>query len=113
MSQKLPTGGFCWCSLTIEDIINYDENGDTGYFVEVDAHIPPELHDYFNDMPPMPEKMKIRADECSYETFTNVRERFGDRATTQAHEKLIPNLLPKKNYVLHISTLKLYLSLGK
>ena len=49
MSKKLPFYGFEWIndlSEFNEDIIkNYDENGDVGYFFEVDIEYPKKLFD--------------------------------------------------------------------
>ena len=40
MSQKLPVNGFMWCDdlsdFNEDFIINYNENSDEGYFLEVD-----------------------------------------------------------------------------
>ena len=63
MSQNLPVGGFKWIedvSKIDEDFIkNYDENGNTGYFLEVDVKYPKELHDLHSDLPFLPERMKV------------------------------------------------------
>ena len=40
-------------------IKNYDEDGDIGYFLEVDIEYPRELHDFPSDIPFLPERMKI------------------------------------------------------
>ena len=38
---------------------NYDEDGDIGYFFEVDIEYPRELHDLHSDLPFLQEKMEI------------------------------------------------------
>ena len=67
MSQKLPVNGFKWVknvSKIDEDFIkNYVEDGDIGYFLEVDIEYPRELHDLHNDLPFSPEQMEIN--KCS------------------------------------------------
>ena len=60
MSEKPLVGEFEYCSLTLDDIDKgYDKDSNYGYFVEVDAHIPSELHDYLNDLQPLPGKLQI------------------------------------------------------
>ena len=62
MSQKLPVYGFKWAnelSEFNEDFIkNYDENGDVGYFLEVDIEYPKKLFDLHKDLPFLPERKK-------------------------------------------------------
>ena len=73
-----------------EDFIkSYDENSDKGYILEVDVKYPKNLHDFHSDLPFLPERMKI--DKC---------------------KKLVCNLYDKKNYVVHIRSLKQALSHG-
>ena len=43
-----------------EDFIkNYDDEGDKGYFLEVDIQFPEKLHEPCNDLPFLPEKIEI------------------------------------------------------
>ena len=85
--QKLPVNGFKWVDNTSqfnEDfIINYNEESDERYFLEVDVQYPKKLHEFYNDLPFLPEKMKI--------------EKIG---------KIIANVHDKKEYVIHIGNLK-------
>ena len=63
MSQKLSVNKFKW----IEDISQFNENfvkdndeeSDKGYFLEVDVQYPEKLHELHNDLPFLPERMKI------------------------------------------------------
>lgn len=89
MSQKLPISDFKWTDITSEEIINYNNNSNTGYALEVDLHYPSHLHDEHNDYPLAPEHMMLG----------KVR-------------KLTPNLNDKKNYIVHIDNLKYYISKG-
>ena len=65
MSQKLPVNDFKWVkqedlSQFNEDFIkNYDENSNTGYFLEVYIDYPKELFDLHTDLPSFPESKKI------------------------------------------------------
>ena len=63
MLQKLPVNNF----EQIEDtskfnenfIKNYDEECDEGYFLGVNIQYPEKLHELRNDLPFLPERMKI------------------------------------------------------
>ena len=57
--------------------------------LEVDLEYPEELHDYLNDYPLAPERLKINK-----------------------VDKLTPNLMSKEKIVLHGENVNLYLSLG-
>ena len=62
MSQKLPVRNFKWIddlSIFNEDFIkNYNENGDIGYYPEVDIEYPKILFDVHKDLPFLPERKK-------------------------------------------------------
>ena len=70
-------------------IKNYDEDSDKGYILEVDIKYLEHLHGLHRDLPFLPERMKIGK-----------------------FKKLICNLYDKKNYVVHIRSLKQALSHG-
>ena len=63
MSQKLPVNGFKWIKKTSKIdqhfIKNYDEDGNIGYFLNVDIKYPKELPDLHSDLPFLPGRMKI------------------------------------------------------
>ena len=63
MSQKLPVNGFKWIKETlpfIEGFIeSYSEKSDEEYFLEVDVQYSGKLHELHNDIPFLPERMKI------------------------------------------------------
>ena len=93
MSQKLPVNNFKWVEDTArineEFIKNYNENNKKGYILEVGVKYPKKLHDSHSDLPFFPRRMKI--DKC---------------------KKLVCNLRDKKNYVVHIKSLKQALNHG-
>ena len=72
-----------------EFIKNYDEDSDKGYILEVDVKYPKHLHGLPEDLQFLPERMKIG--KC---------------------KKLVCNLSDKKNYVVHIRSLKQALNHG-
>ena len=63
MSQKLPVKNFKWItdiSKFDEGFIkSYNEESDTGYFLEVDVQHPERLHDLYNDLPLLPKRIEI------------------------------------------------------
>ena len=93
MSQNLPVNNFEWIKDTSqfnEDLINnYNEESDEGYFLEVDVQYLEKLHELHNDLPFLPERMKI-----------------------EKVEKLVTNLHDKTEYVIHIRNLKQALNHG-
>jgi len=89
MSKYLPCGGFKWSDTNI-DVLNIPDDSPKGYILEVDLSYPKELHDLYSDLPLAPE----------------------NRIGNQKLSKLFTTLYDKKNYVVHYTTLKLYLNLG-
>lgn len=83
MKKSFPYRGFRW----VKDPANFDiwanKDRHIGYILEVDVHIPPTLHQYFSDLPPL---------------LTHENPGSGD--------KLLGTLRPKKKYVIHIDMLK-------
>ena len=54
MCKKLPLNGYKWVDISMiteEFIKNYDEEGDTGYLLEVDVEYPKELASAHRDLP--------------------------------------------------------------
>ena len=93
MPQKLQVNKFEWIeeiSQFNEDFIKkYNEESDEGYFLEVDVQYPEKLHELYNDLPFLPERMKIKK-----------------------VKKLVTNLYDKNEYVIHIRNLKQALNHG-
>ena len=85
--SELPENNFEWIEDTSqfnEDLIkSYNKESDEGYFLEFYVQYPEKLHELHNDIPFLPEKMKI-----------------------EKVEKLIGNLHDKTEYVIHIRNLK-------
>ena len=79
--------GFKWVEEKFkfnEDFIkNYNEDSDEGYFFEVDIQYLENIHDLHNDLPFLPERMKIKK-----------------------VQKLVADLYDKNEYVIHIRNLK-------
>lgn len=92
MCESLPLANYEWIEeFSIDEILQTKDDGNVGYFLEVDLDYPISLHDTHNDYPMCAERMSIGKSK---------------------QEKLILNLNHKKNYVLHYRTLKLVLKHG-
>ena len=63
MSQNLPVNKFEWIEDTSQFkegfIENYNEKSKEGYFLEVDVQHPKKLHEFHNDLPFLPKRIKI------------------------------------------------------
>ena len=84
MPQELPVNNFKWIKDTSqfnENVIrNYNEESDEGYFLKVDVQYLEKLHELHNDLPFLPERMKIEKVEIlavklheKTEYFTNMK----------------------------------------
>ena len=109
MLQPLPVGNFKWLDPTQIKFEHYTDTSKKGLILEVDLEYPSELHSLHNDYPLAPEKLKVTSDMLS--TYCKgLKEELG--INSGLVEKLVPNLMDKKKYVLHHRNLKQYLSLG-
>lgn len=112
LSQKMPISNFKWETFLKSEMIKkatlYNHiKDDIGYIVEVDLHIPVELHDFFSDYPPVAENLLITNDIISPWTKIQLNGRKHSSLV-----KLAPNLYDKNKYICHIQNLKLFLELG-
>ena len=112
MSQYLPYGGFKWVKTTNETvnwILNKKVNSLHGYFLEVDLEYPGNLHEEHSDYPMAREKIKIKEEWLSPYCLELKKEHD---IKTGGINQLVPNLMPKYNYVVHYRNLQYYLSQG-
>ena len=112
MCEYLPYGGFKCVKTTNETvnrILNKKDNSLHGYFLEVDLDSPENLHENHTDFPMAPEKIKIKAEMLSPYCLGTKEE---NNIKAGVSNTLIPNLMPKNNYVVHYRNLKYYLSKG-
>ena len=116
MSQFLPTGGFKWVwnlkqnhlALKHGDILNLNDEGDTGYFFKVDLQYAEYLHKTHDQFPLAPQHLKIEENLLSSyqkELGENLGVKFGG-------EKLCLTLNDKKDYICHFRNLKFYIQQG-
>ena len=94
--------------ITLETILNTDDNDDIGYIVEGDLTFPKHLHDKFKDVPPCPENITPKKEWLSQFQTDLIEEQ---QHNTKC-KKLVPHLYEHKNYCLHYRTLKFVKSLG-
>ena len=89
LSQNLPCGDFQWVTdqSILLDIVTHlpDEESDHGYVLQIDFHIPQNMHDKLSDLPPAP------MSECPP----------GSRVP-----KLLLTLKDKTHYIVHSALLK-------
>ena len=105
-------GGFKWVKTTneiINKILNKSDNNLHGYFLEVDLEYPENLHGFHKDCPMAAEKIKIN-DEMLSPYCLKIRNKHDIKSGDI--NKLTPNLMSKKNYVVHYRNLKYYISQG-
>lgn len=111
MTMKLPTGKLKWIKkmLTEQMILDWTENDDHAYILEMDLEYPQEIHDEQSDYPLAPENMKVPEQLLSDHQRELHRHCYNNKEPTDEKQpKLIMNLLDKTNYVVHIKALQLY-----
>ena len=117
MVQRLPVGRFRWIDVNtseslLDDILLTPDDGDNGFFVEVDLEYPSHLHDIHNDYPLAPERREITREELS-----DYQRSLLDKLETQGVKykptrKLMTTFYKKEKMVLHYRTLKFYKEKG-
>ena len=83
MSQNLDLGGFKWVKETTQFIKDFTKRNNDDVFIEANVQSPEKLHEVHNDLPFLPERMKI-----------------------EKVEKFVANLHDKKEYVIYTRSLK-------
>lgn len=121
MMYQLPVGQYMWVGKDEFSKINWldqTEDQQVGYILMVDLSIPPHLHDYFKCFPVPCDKFSPTMGELSqhsraiYSMLHHVGGKPIPPDRSSGKEKLTGTLLPKKNYVIHYTHLKLLLQLG-
>ncbi len=126
MSQYLPTGEFKIVPLRevdIEQILQVPDDADYGYFLEVDLSYPEELHEYFDEFPPGPERKapgslspfqrSLLAEDIRAQNPKLFPEAVEARVEAKKPAtKLIATLEKKTKHICHYRLLKKYVELG-
>ena len=115
MSMKLPIGELKWIKkiLNKKMIMDWNENDDNAYILEVDLEYPKEIHDLTSDYPLAPENMKVEEQFLSKHQRELHRHYYnGKEAKDEKQPKLILSQKDKTNYVVHIEAFQFYLKKG-
>lgn len=110
MSQPLPYKDIEFSNVDIDTVLNTSDDNETGYILEVDLHIPDEIHDKLKEYPPCPEIMTPTED-----MFSDYQKELMKKHNIKANKnttKLVPHLMDKKNYCIHYRNLKYVVELG-
>ena len=111
MCEKLPTGNFRWRTekISLEDLMAYDAEGDSGLRVRASWEYPEHLHDLHNDYPMAPESILVSPEMCS--PF-NAKLSVATHRHADTVPKLVPNLMDKAEYTCHIKNFQYYVKSG-
>ena len=115
-TQPLPISEFSFLSEDEKnalDVRTVADDADFGFILEVDLNYPASLHDYHSDYPLCPEHLRVTEYMLS-DRQRELLKKFNLKAPGGPNDakKLIPNLLPKRRYVLHYRCLKFYMEEG-
>jgi len=115
MSMKLPIGELKWIKKLLNEkmIMDWNENDDFAYILDVDLEYPKEIQDEQSDYPLAPENMKVEEKLLSKHQRELHRHYYnGKEAKDEKQPKLVLNQMDKTNYVVHIKALQFYLKKG-
>jgi len=110
MSEPLPYKDLKFDSdVTLDTILNTDDNNETGYILEVDLHFPEDIHDKLKEFPVCPENINVKQ-----EWLSEFQEKLMKDLNVKTVDcnKLVPHLYDHKNYVIHYRNLKFVKNLG-
>ena len=107
MSQPLPYDEFKFDgNVNLEDILNTPDDGNIGYFIEVDLKYPNKIKEKTKNFPFAPVNKKINPDN-----FSDYMKTIKPDTYIQT-KKLICDCSDKKNYLVHYRMLKFYIRHG-
>ena len=112
MTMKLPFKHFKFIdpeTFSLNDILNYDDEDDYGYFVQCDIFYPEHIHDKTKDLPLAPRHFTVEKEHLSPYN-QHLVETLGIQNPTGT--KLISDQFDKMKYTCHIANLKFYLQQG-
>ena len=110
MSEALPYKDLKFdTDTTLEQILETDDNNETGYILEVDLTFPKEIHEQLKEFPVCPENTIIKNEWLSDFQKQLMKQQ---KLTPSKCCKLVPHLYEHKNYVIHYRNLKFVKNLG-
>ena len=101
MSQYLPYDNFKWVNninQIEQKLMKIKNNSSTGYILEVNLEYPKNLNYGHSDYPLAPEKINLQKEWLSNYCLETANEH---NITTGTAKKLVPNVIPINNYVIH------------
>jgi hypothetical protein len=110
MSQSLPYKDLGFSNVDIEEVLNTSDDNDAGYILEVDLHIPDEIHDKLKEFPPCPEL--ITPDVNMFSDYQKKLMTKNKTKISKKNTKSVPHLMDKKNYCIHYRNLKYVVGLA-
>jgi hypothetical protein len=113
IESRLPVSDFTWGlpqTYTADYITAMSDDANTGAFLEVDCYFPDDTHDALSDYPPMPVPREVLREELSPYQNALIEDTMGGRYAPC--RKLVPDLKPRVNYVVHYRVLAYALKLG-
>ena len=111
--ELLPYQKFRWVEKEIAETNECEKietNGEHGYILEVDLEYPTHLHRKHNDFPLAPDNVIITNNDLS--PFAKTHQFLNEGLNKYSASKLTSSFFPRKNYVVHLKTLQLYLKHG-
>ena len=120
LSKPLPHSEFSWLNedeikyfSSSQNIMSISDEGDWGYYFEVDLIYPDSLKDETVDFPLAPESGEVSEDMLSdfMKTFHADLEKYG-QPQYKPCRKLLLTQYDKQNYLVHFCILKFYLEMG-
>lgn len=112
LRRPLPLGNYKWLSeKKVKCFDIHCAKKGKGHILQVDVSYPQELHAYFRDLPPLPHhKFPDRNQWSSHQK--RLAEITGQIRISGKTKKLIADLEPKRDYVVHIELLRICIKLG-
>ena len=116
MSKKLPVKDHKWMTqeeiqFVKKNIMNIDDESDTGYSLVVDLKIPEHLHDTFNDYAPAPVHFAPNFNDLSEFQKWMIDQKLGSKPSNKT-KNLMCTLNDKTHYIIDYRILKEYMSEG-
>ena len=96
MSQLLPYKDLEFSDISLEDVLNTPDDNEEGYILEIDLHVPYEIHDKLKEFPVCPEI--IAPNPEMFSDYQNMLVKNNMKVNTK-NTKLVPHLMDKHNYL--------------
>lgn len=113
MALKLPYEILEKVMISLQELIECDDNGDIGYTVCCDIHIPEALHDKFNGFVPCPQRKSVSYDKLSnYQKEILSNNNTSEKVRHVESDKVLLDFTDKIEYKIDFRLLKLFVRMG-